>query len=102
MAADAAMVVFMAAWAATPLAASAEPALKPNQPNHRMPVPSIVRGSEWGGMASRGQFARRPTTSTTARAAAPALTCTTAPPAKSSAPRWASHPPANTQWAMGA
>ncbi len=53
-------------------------------------------------MASRGQFARLPTTSTTARAAAPAFTCTTAPPAKSSAPRWASQPPANTQWAMGA
>ena len=60
MAADAAMEVFMTAWAATPLAASAEPALKPNQPNHRMPVPSSVSGSEWGGMASRGQLARRP------------------------------------------
>jgi hypothetical protein len=28
--------------------------------------------------------------------------CTTAPPAKSSAPRSASQPPANTMWAIGA
>ena len=36
-AAAAARNVFMNAWAACPLAARAEPALKPNQPNHRMP-----------------------------------------------------------------
>ena len=50
MAAEAARNVFMIAWAATPLAASAEPALKPTQPNHRMPVPSIVSGRLCGGI----------------------------------------------------
>src|SRR6478736_9061541 len=54
IAAAAALKVFMNACAATPSAASAEPALKPNQPNHRMPVPSNVSGSEWGGIGSRG------------------------------------------------
>ena len=53
IAAAAATNVFMNACAATPLAASAEPALKPNQPNHRMPVPSNVSGSECGGIGSR-------------------------------------------------
>ena len=40
IAADAATNVLRNACAATPLAASADPALNPNQPNHRMPVPS--------------------------------------------------------------
>ncbi len=44
----------MMAWAATPLAASAEPALKPAQPNHRMPVPSMVSGRLCGCMATFG------------------------------------------------
>ena len=30
------------AYAAVPLAAAALPALKPNQPNHRIPAPSMV------------------------------------------------------------
>ena len=42
----------MNAWAACPLAASAEPALKPNQPNHRMPVPIMTSGIECGGSPS--------------------------------------------------
>ena len=37
MAAAAAMLVLTKAWAAWKLAPSAEPALKPNQPNHRIP-----------------------------------------------------------------
>ena len=48
MAADAARKVFMMATAATPLAASAEPLLKPAHPNHRIPVPIIVIGRLWG------------------------------------------------------
>ena len=48
--AAAATNVFRNACAATPFAASAEPALNPNQPNHRMPVPSSVSGSECGGI----------------------------------------------------
>ena len=41
----------MNAWAAWPLAARAEPALNPNQPNQRMPVPIITSGIECGGSA---------------------------------------------------
>ena len=83
----------MNAWAAWPLAARAEPALKPNQPNHRMPVPIITSGIECGGSPSRGQPLRLPSTSTAARAAMPALTWMAVPPAKSSEPRWPSQPP---------
>ena len=101
IAAAAATNVFRNACAATPLAASAEPALKPNHPNHRMPVPSSVSGNECGGIGSPGQPRRLPRMSTSASAPAPALTWTTVPPAKSSAPRSASQPPANTQWATG-
>src|SRR5689334_210226 len=54
IAAAAATNVFMNACAATPFAASAEPALNPNQPNQRMPVPSSVSGSECGGIALPG------------------------------------------------
>ena len=43
MPAAAARWVLTSACAAMPLAASADPALKPNQPNHRMPVPSTVK-----------------------------------------------------------
>ena len=42
MPAAAATKVFMKAAAAMPSAASAEPALKPNHPKNRMPVPSMV------------------------------------------------------------
>ena len=48
MAAAGARSVFMKAWTAMPSAASAEPALKPNQPNHRMPVPRSVHGQGVG------------------------------------------------------
>ena len=92
----------MNACAAMPFAASAEPALKPNQPNHRMPVPSNVRGSECGGDGWLGQPRRRPITITATSAAIPALMWTTVPPAKSSAPRRNSHPAGeNTQCATG-
>src|SRR5438270_13343051 len=43
-AADAVFVVANAI-AAVPLAATAEPALKPNQPNQSMPVPRITNGT---------------------------------------------------------
>ena len=38
----------MKASAAMPLASSAEPALKPNQPTHSSEAPTIVRVSECG------------------------------------------------------
>ena len=52
-AAAAARNVLVKACAAWPLAASAEPALKPNQPNQRMPVPIITSGIECGGCSAR-------------------------------------------------
>ncbi len=102
MAAAAARLVFTKAVAATDPELSAEPALKPNQPNHRMPVPTMVMVRLCGGIASRGQPRRLPRTSAPARAAAPALMCTTVPPAKSRAPRSKIQPAGlKTQWATG-
>src|SRR5437870_6447413 len=45
VAAPAAVFVTRSAFAACPLAASADPALKPNQPNHRSPAPRTVIGT---------------------------------------------------------
>ena len=78
--------VFRKARQASPSAASAEPALKPNQPNHSSPAPSTTNGRLWGRIGSRPKPVRLPSTSTRASAAAPALMCTAVPPAKSSAP----------------
>ena len=84
------------------LAPSAEPALKPNQPNHSSPAPSITNGTLCGRMCSFGQPRRRPSRMAIASAAAPALMCTTVPPAKSSAPRLNAQPSGeNTQCATG-
>ena len=69
---------------------SAEPALKPNQPNHSRAAPSSMNGRLCGRMGSRGQPRRLPSTMARARPAAPALMCTAVPPAKSSAPSVAS------------
>ena len=103
IAAAAAMCVFTSAWAAMPSPLSAEPALKPNQPNHRMPAPMSVNGSACGGIGWLGQPFRFPSRMTAASAAIPALMWTTVPPAKSSAPRLNSHPAGeNTQCATGA
>ena len=44
----AAICVTVKAFAATWFAASAEPALKPNQPNHKMPAPSPTTGTDDG------------------------------------------------------
>src|SRR6266542_5872094 len=102
-AAAVAVLVLTNACAASPLAASAEPALKPNQPNHSMPAPRMVSGRECGGMGSLGQPRRRPTTSASATPAIPALAWTTVPPAKSSAPSLNSQPLGEkTQCATGA
>src|SRR2546423_7251655 len=47
-AAAAAVLVFTNASAASPLAASAEPALKPNQPNQSSPAPMRTSGTLCG------------------------------------------------------
>src|SRR5579883_1230529 len=102
-AAAVAVLVFTKAWADSSLAARADPALKPNHPNHRIPAPRTVKGTLCGGIGSLGQPRLRPRAA--ARAAPPmaALMWTTVPPAKSSAPLLASHPVGEkTQWATGA
>src|SRR5574341_678905 len=50
-AAAVAVLVVVKAWAARPLAPSALPALKPNQPNQSRLAPITVIGRLWGGMA---------------------------------------------------
>ena len=42
------------ALAAEPLAATALPALKPNQPNQSRPVPRTAKGRLWGGEVCTG------------------------------------------------
>ena len=59
--------------AAKPLAAKALPALKPNHPNHRIPVPRIVSVRLCGTNASLRKPWRLPTASAAASAAAPAF-----------------------------
>ena len=91
-AAAAATWVFISTKAAIPLAPSAEPALKPNQPNQSKPAPKSTTGSECGRIASFRQPTRRPRIKLSAKPAAPALICTAVPPAKSSIPRAAKNP----------
>ena len=96
-----AMSVLTNACAATPLAASAEPPLKPNHPNQRSPVPRATNATLCGRTFSSGANFRAPTTHTDASAANPALACTTIPPAKSSTPHCARNPPPQIQWTSG-
>src|SRR5215831_6929201 len=100
-AAAVATCVFMNARAAVPSAASSEPALKPNQPNQSNPAPSSTSVRLCGRIGSLPQPRRLPMTRASARPAAPELTWTTVPPAKSSMPRLLSQPPPHTQWATG-
>src|SRR3954471_2973793 len=96
-----ASIVVTNARLATGLAASALPALNPNHPSHRRPAPRSVNGTLCGRSDDEGSSCRLPTTMAATNAAIAALTCTTGPPAKSSAPSFASHPPPHTQWATG-
>src|SRR5919106_2908418 len=101
VAAAAAVLVTMNAFAASPFAATAEPALNPNQPNHRRPAPRIVIGTSCGSIGSP-LATRRPISSATTSADTPELMWTTVPPAKSRAPSLNSQPSADhTQWASG-
>jgi hypothetical protein len=109
IAAAVATVVLTQARPAVPSAVPAEPALKPNQPNHSRAAPSITSGRLWGFMGSRPQPRRLPTTRARTRPAVPALMWTTVPPAKSmgsaiaaKGPSAESSPPPQTMWAMGA
>src|ERR1700754_4738414 len=108
MAVAVAMVVVMKVAPAMPFEATAEPALKPYQPNHSRPAPNITNGRLWGRMGEVGHPRRLPRMSASTRPAVPELMCTAVPPAKSIAlSLLAIHPPysavtpsnANTQCA---
>ena len=80
---------------------TAEPALKPNQPNQRRPAPRTVIGMSCGSIFS-ALATRLPIRRATIRADTPDEAWTTVPPAKSSAPSLNSQPSvAQTQWATG-
>src|SRR5438067_10247834 len=102
-AADAAAVfVARKALAASPLASSALPALKPNQPNHNKAAPITVIGRLCGCIGWWPYPLRLPSTTAHTSAETPEEMCTTVPPAKSRAPRFFSQPPSpHTQWASG-
>src|SRR6516225_8190288 len=74
------------AMPALPLAAVAEPALKPNQPTHSSEAPITLSTRLCGAIASVPNPRRLPITSAAISPATPELTCTTVPPAKSSTP----------------
>src|SRR6185503_13421554 len=80
-----AIVVVMKAFAATPSAAPAEPALKPYQPTHNMPVPTMQSTMLCGGIGCLPKPSRLPRMMQRTRADQPELMCTTVPPAKSMA-----------------
>ena len=80
-----AMVVVVNALAAMPSAATALPALKPYQPTHSMPVPTMQRTMLCGGIGSLPNPSRLPRIRQRISADHPDDMCTTVPPAKSMA-----------------
>src|ERR1700710_766416 len=83
----AAVLVFTNALTARPFAASALPALNPNQPNHSRAQPSTTIGMSCGSTSSPVWCVMRlPSTQAATSAETPEEMCTTVPPAKSSAP----------------
>src|SRR4051794_39190400 len=107
----AAVFVVTKATEARPFAASALPALNPNQPNQSKPAPRTVIVRSCGSIFSRPRPTRCPRTVAATRAETPDEMCTTVPPAKSSAPSDLIQPscsfgaptfvPAQTQWQSG-
>ncbi len=87
---------------ALPLAASALPPLKPNQPTHSIAAPAMVIPGLCGVIGSWGKPRLGPRTRASTSADAPAVRWTTSPPAKSMTPSAASQPPPQIQWATGA
>src|SRR3954462_13269563 len=80
-----ASVVVVNALAATPSAATAEPALKPYQPTQSMPVPTMQSTRLCGGMGVLPKPRRGPTSKQRMSADQPDDMWTTVPPAKSMA-----------------
>src|SRR6186713_1779223 len=79
----AASVVVVKALEAIASAPSAEPALKPYQPTQSMPVPTIQRTIECGGIGSLPKPWRLPRIKQRTKADQPEVIWTTVPPAKS-------------------
>src|SRR5690606_11732770 len=101
-AAAAAALVTTKAFAASPSAAKALPALNPNHPNHSRAVPSRVIVRLCGAISSLPRLLRGPSIKAHTSAAIPDDICTTVPPAKSRAPNPPSQPPdPHTQWQIG-
>ena len=73
----------MNAFAATPSAATALPALNPYQPTHSMPVPTIQSTRLCGAKFSFPKPMRFPRIIQSTKALQPEDICTTVPPAKS-------------------
>ena len=83
-------------------AASCEPPLKPNQPSHRMNVPSVASARLDPGIGTTRPSAaylprRGPSAMAPARAAKPPAACTSVEPAKSLKPSSARNPPPHCQ-----
>src|ERR1035438_6929920 len=95
---DAAMSVFRNATAVIESTRNSLPALNPYHPNQSSPVPSATSGMLCGPLSATR---RLPTYSTDAKAAMPAILCTTMPPAKSFTPQDASSPPPHTMCTNG-
>src|SRR3954466_6539532 len=76
-------VVVVKALAATPPAATAEPALNPYQPTHSMPVPTMQSTRLCGGIGVLPKPSRGPRIKQRINADQPEVMCTTVPPAKS-------------------
>src|SRR5262245_4352132 len=85
-----ASVVVVKAFAATPSAATALPALNPYQPTQSMPVPTIHSTMLCGGIGSLPNPSRLPRSMQRVNADQPDDICTTVPPAKSMARIFAS------------
>ena len=81
----AAIWVTSIAMPASPPAVSAQPALKPNQPTHSMPAPTMVSHG-LRRLQRRREIPRGPSTTRTTSAETPAVVWTTMPPAKSRRP----------------
>src|SRR5450432_4067726 len=75
--------VAMNALVASELAASALPALNPNQPTHSKHAPTKLSTRLCGGIGCLGKPVRLPKYNAHTKAETPELMCTTVPPAKS-------------------
>src|SRR5678816_762885 len=85
----------------TVMGARPAPEENPNQPTHINPTPRKENGRWWGIISVRPYPLRGPITIAATSAVTPALMWTTAPPAKSRHPSFASHPPPHNHMARG-